>query len=362
MSTSIYEYNGTLLTTIADGTINTTAAPIQLPGKGYTNYGAPVLQDILWTMTNFAGTTAPTPLLQGVMWYDTNAGQLKIYNGSAWVATFKSDQNNIPATDLSYNLGSTDHRFANVYADNAISTGLLTTNDVDVTGQLTVNWLDGVGNPQPGPGILASTTNTYDIGTASTTFRVVYANTITATTVNATNITGDPTVMHTNATNVPTSNNLYNLGSAVATYANIYATTFHGTATSAQYADVAERYASDQVLEVGDVVAIGGAAEITKTTIDADVNVFGVISDKPALRMNDSVGDDESHPLVALLGRTPVKLQGPVSKGQRVVSSDTPGVARAAVGDEPTLAILGRALVNKQSADIELVEIVIGRC
>ena len=77
--------------------------------------------------------------------------------------------------------------------------------------------------------------------------------------------------------------------------------------------------------------------------------------------MNDKAGSDATHPLVALLGRTPVKIVGPIGKGQRVVSSDIAGVAKAADGDEPDLAIIGRALHAKQSDEIELVEIVIGR-
>lgn len=302
MSTNIYQFNGSLLVSVADGALNTVAAPISFPGKGYTNYGAPVLQDVLWTMTNFAGTVAPTPLLQGVEWYDANANQLKVYTGTAWSALFKDNQTNSPSANLTYDLGTNSLQFANLYV-----------------------------------------------------------GTVHAATVNAGNITGATNLFYTTQTNLPSVNNTYNLGSASYNFAAVYATTFNGTATSAQYADVAERYASDEPLEVGDVVRIGGDAEVTKTTTGADVDVFGVVSDKPALRMNDSAGDDTTHPLIALLGRTPVKLIGPVQKGQRVVSSDTPGVARASTGYEPAGAIIGRALAAKTTEDIGLVEIAIGR-
>jgi hypothetical protein len=350
MSTNIYEYNGTLLVTIADGTINTTASPLQIPGKGYTNYGAPVMQDILWVMQNFAGPTAPTPQLQGMLWYNSNTNALELYTGSTWVKAFKSDQTNLPAVDDTYDLGSAGTRFRTVYAYNI--------NAANITGDSTLFHTNQTNLP--------TVNQTYDLGSNSYQFhniygQTLYATTVNATTVNASNFVGDTTLMRTNQTNVPTATNAYDLGAAGTVYANVYATTFHGVATSAEYADVAERYASDEPLEVGDVVTIGGEAEITKTTIDADINVFGVISDKPALKMNDAAGDDDTHPLVALLGRTPVKLIGPVGKGQRVVSSDTPGVARAAGGDEPNLAILGRSLEAKQSSGIELVEIVIGR-
>ena len=348
MSTNIYQYNGALLVSVSDGTLNTTAAPIQIPGKGYTNYGAPVMQDILWVMQNFAGTTAPTPLLQGNMWYDTNAGALKLYNGSAWISTFKADQTNLPSVDNTYDLGSGSFRFGTVYANNL--------NVSNISGAGTLFYTNQTNIP--------TANATFNLGSSSYRFATVYGQTgdftsITAGTVNATTVNASNLGLTGNL--IPSSDNVYNIGSASYRWANMYAVTFNGVATSAQYADVAERYACDEPMEVGDVVTIGGTAEITKTTIDADTNVFGVISDKPALKMNDKAGNDKTHPLVALLGRTPVKLIGPIAKGQRVVSSDTAGVARAANGDEPDFAIIGRALQAKSSNEIELVEIVIGR-
>jgi len=303
MSTNIYQFNGTLLTSVADGALNTIAAPIAFPGKGYTNYGAPVLQDVLWTMQNFAGTAAPTPLLQGVEWYDTSTNQLKVYSGTAWNTMFKDNQSNLPAVTLTYDLGSTSLRFNNVWA-----------------------------------------------------------GTINATTVNVSGTVVGPTNLFYNTqTNLPSVNNTYDLGSSSFKFNTVYATTFNGIATQAQYADVAERYAADTVMEVGDVVKIGGTAEITLTTSACDTYVFGVISDKPALQMNSQAGTDESHPYVALLGRTPCKVVGTVSKGTRLVSSSTPGVAKAARGDEDPHCIIGRALADKHDDDIGLVEIVIGR-
>lgn len=382
MSTNIYQFNGSLLVSVADGALNTTASPLAIPGKGYTNYGAPVMQDIVWTMQNFAGTTTPTPALQGMCWYDTNTSKLKVYTGSSWTGMFKENQNNIPDTDIAYDLGSGTYRFKTIYAQNI--------NSSNVSGDTTLMHTNATNAP--------TANNTYDLGSSSYKYANIYAYNI-----NAGNVTGDSTLMRTNATNLPTADNTYNLGgpsnryntvyaativgnvtvgtnlmrtdatnlptadntynlgSSSYKYANIYSTTFTGTATSAQYADVAERYASDEPLEVGDVVKIGGSAEVTKTTIDSDINVFGVISDKPALKMNDKAGKDDTHPLVALLGRTPVKLVGPVAKGQRVVASDIPGVARAAHGEELDLSIIGRALQPKTSDGVELVEIAIGR-
>jgi hypothetical protein len=333
MSTNIYQFNNNLLVTVADGTLNTTAAPIAFPGKGYSNYGAPVLQDVLWVMQNFAGAAVPAPALQGMCWYDTSVNQLKIYTGTVWTSMFKANQTNLPDTTLTYDLGSSSLKFNNIWANivNATTGNVTTINSTLIT---------------------ATTGNVTTVN--ATTVNVVG-------TVTAANFVGDATLYRTTQNNAPTSDNLYNLGSASFKYANVYATTFNGVATSAQYADVAERYEADSELEVGDVVILGGEKEVTKSTVDTDNRVFGVISDKPALKMNDKAGDDKTHPLVALLGRTPCKVVGPVGKGQRLVASNIPGVARAVDGGEDPLSILGRSLQAKTTVGVELVEIVIGR-
>jgi hypothetical protein len=334
MSTNIYQFNNNLLVTVADGTLNTTAAPIAFPGKGYSNYGAPVMQDVLWVMQNFSGAATPTPPLQGMCWYDTSVGQLKLYNGTGWFSIFKSNQDNIPEATLAYNLGTSDLVFNEIWGDKLHAT---TYGNIE-----TVN----------------STLVVAPTGNIST----VNADTVNVTgIVTATGFIGDDTLYRTTQNNAPSADDTYDLGSSSFKYANVYATTFNGVATSAQYADVAERYEADEHLEIGDVVIIGGEKEITKSAQDSDVRVFGVISDKPALKMNDKAGNDTTHPLVALLGRTPCKVSGPVGKGQRLVSSGIPGVARAAEGRENQLSIIGRSLQAKTTAGVELVEIVIGR-
>ena len=101
----------------------------------------------------------------------------------------------------------------------------------------------------------------------------------------------------------------------------------HATATSAQYADVAERFEADAPMSAGAVVEVGGTAEITETTTDLSDNVFGVISDLPAYAMNAGAGTNESHPFVAMTGRTPVRVTGTVNKGDRLVTSSVKGCA-----------------------------------
>jgi len=137
----------------------------------------------------------------------------------------------------------------------------------------------------------------------------------------------------------------------------VTADTFSGVATEAQYADLAEIYSADADYEPGTVVKIGGDAEITQTSEHADTDVFGVISTTPAYLMNK---DAEGLP-VALQGRVPVKVIGKVKKGERLVSSDVPGVAWALGNDAyDSRAIIGRALQSKEDGDAGVIEAVIG--
>ena len=138
---------------------------------------------------------------------------------------------------------------------------------------------------------------------------------------------------------------------------DIRANVVHATATSAQYADVAERFEADAPMAVGAVVEVGGDAEITETTSEMSENVFGVISDQPAYAMNAGAGNNDSHPFVAMTGRTPVRVTGEVTKGQRLVSSTVKGCARAAATGESIspFNVIGRALESSTDAGIKLV-------
>lgn len=137
----------------------------------------------------------------------------------------------------------------------------------------------------------------------------------------------------------------------------------HGTATSAQYADLAELYASDAEYAPGTVLKIGGEAEVTQTTDALCMDVFGVVSSEPAYLMNSAM-EGMTVP-VALEGRVPVRVIGEVKKGQRLVASETPGVARGvtqfehAEGDD-WFRMVGRALEDKTTLGEGLVVAVVG--
>jgi hypothetical protein len=126
-----------------------------------------------------------------------------------------------------------------------------------------------------------------------------------------------------------------------------------GTATAAEYSDVAERFASDTAYEPGTVVALGGAHEITQVNEEASDEVFGVVSSiqQAAFKMNGGAGNDDTHPYIAMTGRVDVKVIGTVNKGDRLISASVPGYARAATKAECTaFNVIGRALTSKSEA------------
>jgi len=152
----------------------------------------------------------------------------------------------------------------------------------------------------------------------------------------------------------PTSGNTVNLGSNGMRFNTIY-----GVSLQAQYADLAERFASDSAYPAGTVVALGGAEEITAASDALSDDVFGVISTKAAYLMNSSAGSDETHPAVAVNGRVPVRVIGPVKKGQRLVAAGN-GLARAGSRSEVTaFNVIGRSLQNKLDDGEGVVEAIV---
>lgn len=137
------------------------------------------------------------------------------------------------------------------------------------------------------------------------------------------------------------------LGGAIYAVGNINGAYFNGVAINALYADLAERFEADAYYEPGTVLTMGGPAEVTIADEELSEEVFGVVSTRAAYLMNSQAGSDQTHPPVAVSGRVPVKVIGPVRKGERLVSAGR-GMARAANRNEITpFNVIGRALENK---------------
>ena len=179
-------------------------------------------------------------------------------------------------------------------------------------------------------------------GTVSATGNITGGNLITAGLLSTSSITKTG------------SNAVGNIGSSSNYFNQVFA-----TATTALYADVAERFAADDVLEPGTVVELGGTKEITKSITDLSENVFGVISTRPAYTMNGGAGEDSTHPKVAMTGRVPVNVTGIIRKGDRLVSAGA-GMARAAKSGEATaFNVIGRSLVDKTTQDTGTIEAIV---
>jgi hypothetical protein len=158
---------------------------------------------------------------------------------------------------------------------------------------------------------------------------------------------------------IPDADSTRNLGSSIRKYADIYCVNLFGTATEAEYADLAERFEADSVYEPGTVVELGGEKEITAVESELSDKVFGVISTQPGFLLNGRAGKNDTHPAVALSGRVPVKVIGKVNRGDRLVSAGN-GLARAAnVGEATSFNVIGRSLETKNTIDVGIINAIV---
>ena len=206
------------------------------------------------------------------------------------------------------------------------------------------------------------------IGTTSPSTKLEVDGTVTATALAGAltgNVAGNLTssgantmgtlVMSGNITSqniIPAANTTYDLGSSSLGYNVVYA-----KATSAQYADLAEVYESDDTYDVGTVVIFGGDKEITLSKFSQDTRVAGVISENPAYLMNDKSAGQS----VALVGKVPVKVHGMIAKGDLLTTcGEHPGCAKKAM-DPKTGTIIGKALENYNSTEVGRIFVSVGK-
>lgn len=171
------------------------------------------------------------------------------------------------------------------------------------------------------------------------------------TVTNGDGVSGNPTIALSSTPEVSAiiktgTNGSGNIGQT----GNRFGTIF-GTATTAQYADLAEKYTTDTEYESGTVlaVAINGDAEATQTW-QSGQRVLGVISTNPAFLMNDEA-DGQA---IALRGRVPVKVVGPIRKGQPLICNQD---GKGMYGDTGNSFAI--ALETNEDANVKLVECVI---
>jgi hypothetical protein len=402
MAYTIVKSDGTVLTTIPDGTINTTSTSIGLPGRNYAGYGQTLDTNFVHQLENFADTTPPSNPLRGQLWYNTNNSTLYVCptdgeaNALAWLAltstssggtttfgavtvTGNVQANNLSATNnVTGNAGSFSYLTVSANANIAdanittanigslyttlISAGANTTAG-SLVGTWTINgglsgnsWVITNGNIFIGN---SSGANLYGIRTD----KYMYANgdpISFAGTYSNSNVASYLPVYNGNILTVQTQTTVITTG------ANTTAGSMTGNWTltagsrfNATYADLAERFEADAIYDPGTVVELGGEKEITAVQYELSEDVFGVISNTAAYLMNAGAGDDVSHPPVAVSGRVKVKVIGKVKKGQRLVSAGK-GTARAAsMGEANAFNTIGRSLETKLTDDVGTVEAIV---
>ena len=87
MSYQLNKTDGTLLTSLIDGQIDTASTNLTLVGKNYTGYGESFNENFIKLLENFSNTSAPSTPLTGQVWWDTASGRLKVYDGAQWKAS-----------------------------------------------------------------------------------------------------------------------------------------------------------------------------------------------------------------------------------------------------------------------------------
>ena len=134
---------------------------------------------------------------------------------------------------------------------------------------------------------------------------------------------------------------------------DVYAKFFRGIALSAYWADLAEFYQSDEEYQPGTLVQFGGDKEITIAKTD----VNAVVSTSPAYVMNAIKDSDGINCPIALAGKIPVKVIGPIRKFDKIVLSDIPGIGiRCNTNNQKQ--IIARSLEDNDDSNIKLVNCV----
>jgi hypothetical protein len=368
MSYTITLTDGAIYATIADGTINTSANPtVTLVGKNYAGYGAFLNTNFMRILENSSNNTSPPAPIAGQLWWNNtpNAGKLSVYMGSSWksLATLVT-ANATPSASVYSTTGDfwfdTVNQQVNIWTGSTwLLVGPQFSAGTGITGAFATVVTDSI-NVDHKVIELVVNNNVVGIISEDTVF------TPQTTIPGFANV--NPGLQLANVSNgvggasVPSYWGQGNTGLSITgnVYANnLIANTFSGTATTALYADVAERFSADARYEPGTVVELGGSAEITRSTTELSDSVFGVISTRAAYLMNSGAGSDLTHPPVAMTGRVPVQCTGVIHKGDRLVSAGN-GFARSAnPGEATAFNTIGRALVDKLDAGVCTVEAIV---
>ena len=274
------------------------------------------------TLAYTNGTTGITSTDDRFWGTASNADKLGGISASNFVQAGSANFNTaVHFSDLGYFVGNSD--VLRVFIQESTRPYIRNQLTDSIAFQTTVNGSTQTPLQLSGLNVIPGSDNVSTLGSSSFKWSNVYATTFTGTATQANTL--QVGAYYRSADLAPNVNTI----AARDGSGNLYANVFQGIATSAQFADLAEKYLADKEYEVGTVVCIGGEAEVTATVYGN--RAIGVVSENPAFKMNSEL---EGGTYIALKGRVPVKIWGPVTKGDRLIGYKD-GTARAISSETP---------------------------
>jgi hypothetical protein len=326
-------HNTGRFTTVTATTVN--AGTIGNSGATLTGTLSTATQNSVTTMTGLTGfgTSGVTTTAAGDL---TVSGNLNI-NGT----TTNINTTNLVVEDKNIILADVTSP-TDVTADGA---GITIKGATDKT----FNWVDATDAWTSSEDLNLLTGKQYEINGTSVLTATTLGSGVTASSLTS---VGTLTGLTVSGAIVPNANLTINIGS-VSSWFN----TFFGVSTQAKYADLAENYQADKAYSPGTVLMFGGTYEVTLADVGTTA-VAGVVSTNPAHLMNGQLSGSNVVPL-ALTGRVPCMIIGPVKKGDMMVSA---GFGYARTGPNPSVGqVIGKALEDYPMASKGVIEVVVGR-
>jgi hypothetical protein len=332
MSYTIYKSDGSLFLTLEDGQLDTSNTSLTLLGKNVINYGQYQNSNAVHMLENFADQESPANPIAGQLWFDKTSDilRLKLYNGSVWRSlpnfVYSSTTPTLNSGDLWWKTDSQE-----LYIRSTSTTVLIAgaaINAASATKLETPRKINNVDFNGTADIIVSSTlTNVLSIGTYITGDNF---NGSVATTID----------VDVGTVNQPIPSKVVARDSG----GDIWFRVGNGTATSSQYADLAEKYLADKDYDAGTVMMIGGSTEVTQCS--EGNRAIGVVSAEPGFMMNREL---KNGTYIALKGRVPVKIHGNVKKNQRLIAGPNGTAVATLTANSDVFAV---ALEDSNGKDI----------
>lgn len=406
--------------TVADGATNNTF-DITIIGKGFTNYGEIIQENLVHMLENFNRTTAPSSPTPGQLWFNPSTAVLSVRtDGGTWKSLDAISTGAVTNSSIAAGAGIALNKLATgtsgqiIVADSGgtlqyrtmsgkatiSDTGAIDFNNNSITASHITNQIIDGSKLAASIGITNLDVNDLNANSITLdgdlTVDLLTASNLLMTGGTGSAIIDKATIGNLIASNITVSVNggIIVSGSAtfesgeivtfngsvvmasglsvsgLATFANMSVSTLVTTGTAeATYADLAERYESDgsvEATDVGMVVVFGGENEITISREFMDQRVAGVISGHPAYVMNTTFKTEE-YPAVALQGKVPVKVHGPFDKGDLLITGTLPGravsfqKARGEQADPRHGSVIGKSLEVRVDEGPGSIVAVVGR-